>query len=610
MDIIDSYTDGTGQRRVVSAAVRAALREAVGVEPGADAPPDDGRVVVVRQGDVVDLAAPGELVLEDGTSRAVTKSLPNDLPLGYHVLHGAGAGGPTPVIVCPGRCFFDQSLYDWGWAVQLYAVRSQQSWGIGDLADLRQLARWSRGLGAGLLLLGPLDAVAPVLPQQASPYYPTSRRFLNPIYLCIEAIPGAEFRELPLQRLQTEARQLNGDRRIDRDAVFPRKLAALQHIWSSGIDQQGLAAFCRERGESLTQFAVYCVLAEEFGGDWRGWPESFRTATSDAVRRFAEERQQRVRFHQWLQWLLDEQLKQAATELSLVRDLPIGFDPGGFDAWIWQDLLAANVGIGAPADGFNPLGQDWGLPPFVPDRLRAAGYEPFIQTLRGSFRQAAGLRIDHVMGLFRQFWIPSGFPPTEGAYVTFPAEDLLAILALESHRAGAWVVGEDLGTAPEGMRERLAEQRVLSYRLLWFERDRPARYPAHSVAAVTTHDLPTVAGLWSGADVAELAAIGLDPANTGLEEMRRRFGELAELAADVPNEQAIQSAYRLLGESPSAVLLATLEDALAVEQRPNLPGTLDERPNWSLALPETIEAMAGGRLPREIAAALSRPAEA
>ena len=239
MNIIDSFTDGTGQRRVVSPVARAALLAAMGVESEDDLVQDENRVFIVYEGDELDLDGPAELVLEDGTSLATVQTLPHDLPLGYHSLRQADDREPARVIVCPHRCYFDETLRAWGWASQLYSVRSRQSWCIGDLADLRQLARWSAELGAGLLLLGPLGAVTPVLPQQPSPYFPTSRRFRNPIYLRIEDVPGATMNDSELRRLATESRRLNDDRHIDRDAVFQRKFAALEHIWSSGVDETG-----------------------------------------------------------------------------------------------------------------------------------------------------------------------------------------------------------------------------------------------------------------------------------------------------------------------------------------------------------------------------------
>ena len=270
--------------------------------------------------------------------------------------------------------------------------------------------------------------------------------------------------------------------------------------------------------------------------------------------------------------------------MTVIQDLPIGVAGGGADAWAWQDVLAEGVSVGAPPDAFNSQGQDWGSPPLIPWRLRDADYEPFIQSIRATIAGAGGLRIDHVMGLFRLWWVPAGGSAAEGAYVRYPAEDLLDIVALESHRAQALVVGEDLGTVEDGVREAMAEHGILSYRLLWFEDDDPAEWPAEAMAAITTHDLPTVAGLWTGADVEEQREHG-----TGTDEELERgrtslLGHLPELPDGAPVEEAVERAHRRLAEAPSLLLSATLDDAVGEHRRPNMPGTTD-RPNWSLPLP-------------------------
>ena len=288
-----------------------------------------------------------------------------------------------------------------------------------------------------------------------------------------------------------------------------------------------------------------------------------------------------------------------------LQDLPIGMDPGGADAWEWQDLLATDMVVGAPPDAFNADGQDWQLPPFVPARLRAAAYGPFIETIRAALRHAGGLRIDHVMGLFRLWWIPNGQHPRNGWYVRYPADDLLGIVALESHRAGAFIVGEDLGTVEPGVRERLAPRRMLSCRLLWFEDRPPAEYPELSMASVTTHDLPTIAGLWSGADEAAQRAIGLTVGDE-MCRLRDRLRGMLGVDGQTPAAEVIEAAYRRLAEAPSRIITATLEDAQAVPERPNMPGTIAQWPNWSLALPQDIETMVEAELPRRIAGALGK----
>ncbi|PYO53523.1 MAG: 4-alpha-glucanotransferase, partial [Candidatus Rokuibacteriota bacterium] len=345
--------------------------------------------------------------------------------------------------------------------------------------------------------------------------------------------------------------------------------------------------------------------AERHGGGWHTWPSEHRRPGSPDVARFAETHAARVRFHQWLQWLLERQFEAAAAEIGIMQDLPIGVDPDGADAWAWQDALATGASVGAPPDRFVPRGQDWGLPPFVPHRLRALGYEPFIETIRASLRHGGGLRIDHVMGLFRLFWIPHGLPPAEGGYVRYPAQELLAIVALESQRAGATVVGEDLGTVEAGVREELAAHGVLSYRVAWFEERPPASYPPLAMAAVTTHDLPTIAGLWTGADLAEQRALGLVGDGAALDETRARLAELSGLGPDAAVADVIEAVHARLAEAPSLLVTATLDDALAVRERPNVPGTSLERPNWSIALPVALEALETAPLARRIATILA-----
>ena len=365
------------------------------------------------------------------------------------------------------------------------------------------------------------------------------------------------------------------------------------------------AAFRREQGASLERFATFCVLAEKFGPDWRKWPEEYRRPDNAAVARFAAEHSGEVGYHAWLQWLLDRQLAEASRAIPILQDLPIGMDPGGADAWEWQDLLAKEMVVGAPPDAFNADGQDWQLPPFAPAKLRAAAYEPFIQTIRAALRHAGGLRIDHVMGLFRLWWIPNGQHPRKGWYVRYPADDLLGIVALESHRAGAFIVGEDLGTVEPGVRQRLALRRMLSCRLLWFEARPPAEYPELSMASVTTHDLPTIAGLWSGADEAAQRSIGLTVGDE-MRQLRDHLREMLGVESDAPVAEVIEAAYRRLAQAPSRIITATLEDAQAMPAAAQHARHGRQWPNWSLALPQDIETMVEAELPRRIAEALGR----
>jgi 4-alpha-glucanotransferase len=601
--IADGYYDQAGVWHATSAETRRVLLEAMNLGP-ADVEPRSEPILVVRQGDPQPVAGPAELVLENGGSMAIEGRLPPDLPPGYHRLRSTLDDTATLVIVSPGTCHLPPAARIWGWAVQLYAARSAGSWGIGDLADLRRLAQWSQALGAGILLINPLHATWPFLPQQASPYSPSSRRYLNPLYLRVEEVPGAAEARLDLEGLAAAGRALSRERLIDRDAVFKLKMRALELLWSRFNGDPGFERYRAAHGGALTDFATYSALAEHYASGWQAWPAEYRRPDSGAVQRFRVEHADRVRLHEWVQWLLDEQRARAGRGIAVMQDLPIGVHPDGADAWVWQDFLAAGVHVGAPPDTFNRLGQDWGLPPFIPSRLRAAGYGPFIETIRAVLRHGGGLRLDHVMGLFRLFWIPVGLGAAHGAYVRYAADELLAILALESHRGSAYVLGEDLGTLEAGVRERLAEYCLFSYRLLYFETDPPATYPRQALAAVTNHDLPTIAGLWTGADLRSQRDLGLMPNDAAWRAIRDQICGMAGVTTDAPVEQVIEAAYRALAQAPSVFVTATLEDALAVEERPNMPGTTTEWPNWCLALPAPLETLEHHPLARAVATAL------
>jgi 4-alpha-glucanotransferase len=599
--IADGYHDAFGEWRVPSPTTREALRRAMRAE--GEAPPP-APLIVRHAGERIEIPERARLVLEDGGELDVDGALPADVPPGYHELHPVDDGPPIRVIVSPGRCVVPGHR-TWGWAAQLYAARSSDSWGIGDLADLRRLGRWAAGLGASTVLINPLAAPLPLRTQQPSPYYPSSRRFVNPLYLRVEEAPGASELGADLERIAAAGRALNADRVIDRARVFDLKMEALERIWAKGHARgQDFERWIRERGPSLRDFAIFCALSERHSSGWHAWPSEHQRPGAPAVERFAEAHAERVRFHQWLQWLADRQLAAAADEIGIMQDLPIGVDPDGADAWAWQDALATGASVGAPPDRFVVRGQDWGLPPFIPHRLRALGYAPFIETIRASLRPGGALRIDHVMGLFRLFWIPHGLPPAEGAYVRYPADEFLAIVALESQRAGATIVGEDLGTVEDGVRERLAACGILSYRVAWFEERPPAHYPELAMAAVETHDLPTIGGLWTGADVAELRRLGLVDSDTALDFTRARLAQLAALDDGAAVVDVIEATHARLAEAPSLLVTATLDDALAVAERPNVPGTSFERPNWSLALPQPLEALESAPLPQRIATIL------
>lgn len=592
------YHDDRGAWRDVPQETVEALLAAMGADgrlPPAPLSSPAGRdtpVLVVRAGETADLPGRWWLRTEDGGEVTVEGALPPDVPLGYHRLRREDDGHPARLIVAPPACHLPAGLRSWGWAVQLYAARSRASWGMGDLGDLARLGRWSAGRGAGMVMVNPLHAALPVGPQQASPYSPSSRTYRNPLYLRIEDVPGAGAMGADLEPLAAAGRALNADRLIDRDAVWRLKSAALESLWdrfrSSGGDP-AFGRYCDEEGPALAAYAAFCTLAEHHGVPWADWPPGLRDPDGAEVVAFVDRERERVRYHQWLQWLVDEQLRRAGASIGVVQDLAIGVDPAGADAWLWQDCFAFGVRVGAPPDEFTAAGQDWGLPPFDPWRLRAAAYQPFITTVRAALRHAGGVRIDHVMGLFRLFWIPPGATAAEGAYVEYPWRDLLAILALESHRAGAWVVGEDLGTVEPHVREELGRHNVLSYRLVWFEDGPPRHFRAQAMAAVTTHDLPTIAGLWTGSDLEEQERLGLRPNAESTLAIRRRLQGWTGVADDATVDEVVRRTHELLAEAPSAVVAATLDDALGVRERPNLPGTTQERPNWCLALPVPLE---------------------
>ncbi|MBV8301661.1 MAG: 4-alpha-glucanotransferase [Candidatus Dormibacteraeota bacterium] len=568
------------------------------MEAAAPEPPGGGPLVVVR-GE----ALPGgdRVELEDGTEAAAPPTS-GTLPLGYHRL--VPRRGPARrLIVVPPRCHLPTGR-SWGWAAQLYALRSAASWGMGDLRDLRSLCRWAAGQGAGLVLVNPMHAVRPTLPQQPSPYYPSSRRFSNPLYLRVGDVPGA--RNVPgFTELETRGRSLNRSRLIDRDRIFRLKMAALERAWRRFSGDAGFDRFQAQGGDALRRFACFCALSEERPGPWMAWPSAERDHQEAAIRQVAERCADRVGLHMWLQWLLHLQLERACAELRVVSDLALGVDPDGADAWQWQECLAQGARVGAPPDEFVTDGQDWGLPPFVPHKLRALDYQPFIDTLRGSMRPGGGLRIDHVMGLFRLWWIPPGMGARDGVYVRYPARDLLGILALESVRARCLVVGEDLGTVESGVREELARRRVLSYRVAWFEDEPPRRYPALAMAAMNTHDLATAAGVWTGSDLREQRRWKRPVSAEAEAGLAARLDRLSGVPRSASAAAAVAAAYRSLSEAPSRLLTATLDDAALSERRPNLPGAA-QRPNWSIPLPRTLEQLRRDALPRAIGRSLSR----
>ena len=629
--IAHGYGDGDGHFHAASPDAHLAIRRSMGApEDGSGAPKPTSAVVVLHPGSSYVSDSPSTLVLEDGSELAVsvdTRLIADGIPDGYHELRRHN-GAVTRVIKSPGACVLPENLRSWGWAVQLYAARSKRSWGIGDFSDLRMLSDWSAARGAAMVLVNPLHATSPILSQQPSPYFPTSRVYRNPLYLDIAEVPGASEVSDLLHPIALQGHALNSERRIDRDSVFRLKYQALELLWARWRDRTGnpgsanseanaFSAYQNAEGRQLTDFATFCAYVEQRPSSWFDWPDSMKRPDASGVVGFQTVNADRIAFHSWIQWLVDEQLAAATGSVDLMTDLAIGVDRGGADGWMWQDSFALDMSVGAPPDEFNTMGQDWGLPPFDPWKLREQTYEPFIRTVRAAFRHAGALRIDHVMGLFRLYWIPSGGTPADGCYVYTPFKDLLGIVALESVRAGSYVVGEDLGTIEPYVREELTASKVLSYKLSQFEPGPSRDFSENALAAVTTHDLPTVPGLWTGSDLASQRAIGVKPNEAGTASVRKAlaakagFADVAGLGLPARGPEPtidalVQGVYAELATAPCKLLSATLDDALGVEERPNMPGTIDEWPNWRIALPVDLDTVLADPRVEAIADALHR----
>jgi 4-alpha-glucanotransferase len=545
--------------------------------------------------------------------------LPGDLPLGYHRLHlrSGEAASDTVLIVTPAWLGLPARMgarRAWGLATQLYSVRSKGSWGVGDLVDLADLAVWAGARhGAGYVLINPLHAASPVKPMEPSPYLPTSRRFVNPLYLRVEAI--AEFAFLPRQsrvhslRKRLVARSLTTDT-VDRDAAWEAKRAALKLVYRvprSDGRELAFQAYKDREGTALDDFATWCAIAEKHGGSWQDWPVALQHPANPEVAEFVGRHPRAVDFHRWLQWQLDEQLAAAQSQavrtgmpLGIMHDLAVGVHPSGADAWALQDVLALGVTTGAPPDEFNQLGQDWSQPPWRPDRLEELGYQPFRALVSAILRHSGGVRIDHIIGMFRLWWIPKGAPPTEGAYVRYNHEAMIGIIALEAYRAGAVVVGEDLGTVEPWARRVLHDRGLLGTSILWFEIDSGTRGPLEAqwwrelcLSSVTTHDLPPTPGYLDAEHVRLRHSLGLltrpieDEMTDHHAEQEAWMAELRRvglLAAEADERDVIVALHRYLARTPSRLLALGLADAVGERRTQNQPGTTNEYPNWRVPL--------------------------
>ncbi|MEO5367039.1 MAG: 4-alpha-glucanotransferase [Magnetococcus sp. WYHC-3] len=574
--------------------------------------------------------------------------------LGYHRLEltGPGVVGGEPavmsLIMAPGSCWLPEPLRDqekrvWGFSVQLYALRSERNWGIGDYTDLARVVSLTRELGGAVVGLNPLHTLFPERPEDCSPYSPGNRSFLSFLYLDVEAI--AEFAESPKARervanpqFQKRLERLRRTELVDYAGVSACKREILEllfeHFLQTHLDEAGAAPrtdrgrafleFRAARGESLSRLTLFNALAEhmvqsERSASWSRWPAPFRRPDTPEVTRFARSQWRRVLFFAYLYWNADLQLSEVSRyagshnmSVGLYMDIALGVDPEGSDTWSDRELYLSAARAGAPPDPFNLKGQDWGLPPFHPQVLKNQGYRPFARLLADNMRHAGAVRLDHVMGLMRLFWSPVDGTPDQGTYVGYPFEDLIAVVALESHRNRCLVIGEALGTVPDGLRERLAATGVLSYRLLYFERDNrgdflpPSGHTPRALIAATTHDLPTLRGFWEGVDLEVKRELALFPdaamAQRVADERQRDRQMLAATlrrhgqdpgTGTVPlwSEQLPQAVYSYLAASPSQLLMVQLEDIIGQVHQVNMPGTVKEHPNWCRKLGRSLDTL-------------------
>jgi malto-oligosyltrehalose trehalohydrolase/4-alpha-glucanotransferase len=566
--------------------------------------------------------------------------LPANLPWGYHRLAIEPGDASMVLIATPGKCWLPPALVEgrrlWGIAAQLYLLRSSTDWGIGDFRDLRSLVELAADRGADVIGLNPLHAMFPDEPEHASPYSPASRLLLNVLNIDVAGVP--ELLHCPeMQRLiasETFGQDVQACRSkhlVDYAEVAAVKLSVLEKLFEtcrSAADHarwRTYESFCRAGGEGLERNCLFLALREHFArdnpsqADWHDWPEEYRDPSSPSVARFVEENRPRLDFLAWLQWIADEQLGAAATvarqsgmAVGLYRDLAVGADHAGAETWANAAAVISGAQVGAPPDIYNPAGQGWGLPPFHPRALRDEGYLSFVNLIRANMRHAGGLRIDHVMGLQHLYWVPQGQPPSAGAYVRYPLEDLVGILALESHRQCCLIVGEDLGTVPEGFRERMAEANVLSYRVLYFEQDPqtgafypPGRYPSQAVAVVGSHDLPTLRGWWEGRDLDLKEQLGLFPLPGEAARQRQdRERDRRQLLEALDRERLLandgepdiptlsRAVHAFLARTPCGLAMAQIDDLSDEADPVNIPATSDEHPNWRRRLSMTLEELA------------------
>src|ERR1700726_3107495 len=609
-------------------------------------------------------------VIVDANSSAerFAMALPTGLPLGYHLLEVEADGiiARADLIVAPDRCYLPAELgpgsRSWGLGGQLYGLRSERNWGIGDFTDLAELARVAGGCTASVVGINPLHALFAAEPRHISPYSPSSRSQLNYLYIDVTAVTGfAEdeaIRELTGGQWfgATHWAARSAAEFIDYGAVAACKRSVLEALFrrfrSCDLGANGTANstagrafrdFQQSAGQSLADFAVFEALHEHHFREkrqfsWHSWPAPMRDPRSPQVAAFAAAHRDRVEFFQFLQWEADRQLaaasragREAGLSIGLYRDLAVGANPNGAEAWADQELVAPGASIGAPPDALSRSGQNWGLAPVNPLVLRRQGFAPFIAALRANMRYAGILRLDHVMSLNRLYWIPSGMEAKSGAYVNYPFKELIRLVALESWRQACAVVGEDLGTVPDGFRDTMRSANILSYRIFVFERKSdgtfvpPAQYPELAAASAATHDIATLKGFWLGTDIIWRRRLGLYPDGHAEEaEAAERHRDRGLLLATLVREGLIPPA-QLAGFSPEGgepvytielrdailaylarsrarLMLIQLEDVLSEVERANMPGTTDAHPNWRRRLCRSLEEIDRGGELRRVAA--------
>ncbi len=563
-----------------------------------------------------------------------------DLPHGYHRLQLPELRAETALIVTPQSCWLPDGLRNgpglWGIAAQLPLLRSARNWGIGDFGDLAGLARTAARRGCDVIGVNPLHQMFLDAPERASPYSPASRLYLNALYIDVTAVPEFAHCQGAQQLVQTATFQtaLNRCRSaamVDYSNVAALKIEILRIMfdaWSEGANDARRDAFCRFRathGESLETSSIFQVLRRHLStddpsrADWQRWPTEFQNADSPAIARFAEDHRDEVDFLVWLQFVADQQLESAAQSfaksgmaIGLYRDLAVGCDRFGAEIWANPEAFMKGAEIGAPPDIFNPAGQHWGLPPFQPNALRSEAYCSFIQLVRANMRHAGGLRVDHIMGLHHLYCIPDGEAASRGAYVRYPVDDLVGILALESKRHRCLVVGEDLGTVPDGFRAKMAAANILSYRVLFFEQDEktgefipPNEYPRLAVAVAGNHDMATLRGWWQARDIDLKASLALYPSEDELNSQRKRRERdrkaivhafrsqgLLPPNGDISAELFAFAAHQFLARVSSSLVVTQLDDMTGEVDPVNVPATSTEYPNWRRKYAKPIEELA------------------